>query len=90
MEIKKCEIDVKLSFICKLNSENYEIIKQENIIDKNDHLIIGIYKTKYFGFIICCNRGNETLYYTKFAATKEGAEILYKDMIEEIKRDLEK
>ena len=90
MERKKCNITIPISFVCKLKPENYEIIKQENIIHPEDNLITGIYKTDGFGFIVCCNRNDKTLDYTKFAATEEKANSFYNEMIEEIKKDLER
>ena len=81
---------IDISFKCVLTKKDYTIVRQENIITDKDNLIVGIYETKSFGFIVCCNRENITLDYTKFAATKKQAEKIYSEMIIEIKKDLER
>ena len=52
MEIINSKELIEIEFTVKVKPENYKIIKQENIIARNDNLISGIYKTDSFGFTV--------------------------------------
>lgn len=88
MKIEKCKKEVDIKVLIKLCPGQYEVIRQENIIDDTDNLVVGIYYHKEFKYIICCHRGNNILDYTKFAHSEEQAQKQYIQMIEEIKKDL--
>ncbi len=92
MEIKEILIKIKvdIKFPCILKYGEYRILKQENIVAEDDDLIAGIYFHQHFRYIICCHRKNNTLNYTRFADSEFRAQRLYKEMIQEIKRDLER
>lgn len=79
-----------ISFRCTLQSANYTILKQENVVADNDNLITGIYFNEYFRYIICCHRDEKILDYTRFSHSEEHAQKLYKEMIQEIQKDLER
>lgn len=95
MTITNVEQEVQFDLMLKIKPGNYIALKQQEIDDPTDNAVAGIYSVKLFDknvFVICCNRfvyGKwTTLDYTKFADNAEHAEDLYKNMIEEIKKDL--
>ena len=88
---EKCSKQIPITIRLPVKPEHYQIILQENIIADNDNLIMGIYKfllRKEKIYIICCNRKNNTLEYTRFAGTQKLAYIKYEEMIKEIEKDL--
>ena len=85
----------EIRLFVKLTERDYRIIKQEEIINDIDRLIVGIYETKYFKdnlYIICCNRivkgMEDTLDYTKCADNKEKAEFFFNKIKNEVLSDL--
>lgn len=91
MDRKNCEENIIITVKLKVKPAHYVIIKQEKITHEKDELIVGIYQfilLKEETYIICCNRKDKTLDYTKYAANQETALFLYKEMIKEIEKDL--
>jgi len=86
-------IEVSLSIKIDFKKEDYQKIKQIEIKENGDHLVIGIYKPDIFKqdfYIVACNRieGGRTLDYTRFAASEDQADKMLIDLFNEVKKDL--
>jgi hypothetical protein len=81
---------MKIQLMVNIDTANCTIIQQGEIESETDPLVVGIYKMKIFctdTYIVCCNRGDTTLDYTKLCATEELAQNKYIEMINEIQID---
>ena len=93
MDREKTEKEIPIKISLPIKPHQYNMILQETLTAENDEVIVGIYQfllLREETYIICCNRGNETLDYTRFAGSQKRAYVMYEEMVHEIEKDLKR